>query len=859
MASEQAMSCTEQERLLCYNGEVLVFHLSKGSFADKCATASILHVRRMGFDRGRETFVLKSTGCFNLKEENSNLKIVCCNCVSDFRTRMNFPYVLIQSNENNKVFKYFVLFLHSTNKFERSLSFELDYELKDSIRVLNGPLVLWQHSNTFFCISSQIGKVVSVSVNFSSVKWAGEIENLGTVLLGLTDYCLSEEELTQKPSESYYAIWNTKFCVYSLENQEILSNTYIIPAAYSSVVTCVHVCSAEVIANQLRMTLIVLTQKNQLISFQNGTPKSVCQLPFEDPCSVQLLDSGEGNHFFVVSFRSSNACAIWKKNFQVAAKWEKLSSLLIDDFIGSGNEQVLLLFQDSLNADCLASFKITDLGKMNYSSEPLDCNKDDLFVSQEENCHLVVPPLERRIKVGLVSIQELQKELLLKEKILSKSWKALMNSIQGKHYSTSSAEEKDCLVAFCGEEESSVHTFEEKLPENYQSSEQLVEKIWYRVMDDNLVVGVKTTSSLKLSLNAMTLLLLMDQGFNSSVQVIKCQNKVISLSTGSFSAPDLIPHEIGSKAKKIKLNSDGTEEESFVYQQPSKKKESVQIITGITSLSPLLASNKLCCIVLLQIRERENNNYSKDRCIPCGRLSLSLEDLSSGKYLLTFPEDKPLEHVEDLSAYLAALQKSCFQIISHGYTLNSMLVWLTEHMKGEVIKEFPEMCLCKRPGSFHGTLFTWKQRTPFDGILTVYYRNHTVLFQYLHNLIRVLPINCFLKNLKLGSEDFSTDHLALTLEKELATFSSLSSSVLAQVKSNFVESSEVSKGNSSATTALSDDTEKIHLYRREVQTEKEKLLGMNLKVSGALYREISLKLAEIQLKSDLIVQKLSSF
>lgn len=141
--------------------------------------------------------------------------------------------------------------------------------------------------------------------------------------------------------------------------------------------------------------------------------------------------------------------------------------------------------------------------------------------------------------------------------------------------------------------------------------------------------------------NAVTLSLLMDQGCSSNVQLIKCQNKVISLKTGSLPAPYLIPHETGSKAKKIKLNSDRKEEESFVYEQPSKK-ECVQIITGITSLSPLLASNKFCCILLLQIRERENGDYPDDRCIPCGRIFLSLEDLSHGKYLLKFPMNKSI-------------------------------------------------------------------------------------------------------------------------------------------------------------------------------------------------------------------------
>ena len=52
---------------------------------------------------------------------------------------------------------------------------------------------------------------------------------------------------------------------------------------------------------------------------------------------------------------------------QVAAQWENISAVLIDDFIGTGREQVLLLFKDSLNSDCRSSFKITNLENINYS------------------------------------------------------------------------------------------------------------------------------------------------------------------------------------------------------------------------------------------------------------------------------------------------------------------------------------------------------------------------------------------------------------------------------------------------------------------------------------------------------------
>lgn len=143
----------------------------------------------------------------------------------------------------------------------------------------------------------------------------------------------------------------------------------------------------------------------------------------------------------------------------------------------------------------------------------------------------------------------------------------------------------------------------------------------------------------------MTLSLSMDQAPNSSFLLIKCQSRVIKLSRKSSPVPGSVPYEIGSEVKKIKLSVDSEEEEekeeSVVFVQPSEK-EYVQMITAVTSLSPLLAFGNFCCIVLLQIRERENGNRSATRYVQCGRIALSLEDLSSGKYLLTFPKKKPI-------------------------------------------------------------------------------------------------------------------------------------------------------------------------------------------------------------------------
>ncbi|XP_036031338.1 Fanconi anemia group B protein [Onychomys torridus] len=843
MAGKQAMPFNEQAKFLCYNGEILVFHLSKGGFAVPTDT-SVLYVKRMVFDRETETFVLISTGFLNIKEKASHLKILCCKCVSDFRTRVNLPCILIQYTKySSRAFKYYILFLHNPNKFEKHLSFKLNHALDDSLKIFDGPIVFWQYLDKFFYISSQIGKVTNISVKLCSIEWVGEIENFGVVFLGLTEP--PEAKCTHKLSESDYEFSNSNLCAYVLKSEEILSNSYLIPLAYSSVVTHVHVCTAEMVDNQLRMSLIALTKRNQLVLFQNGIPVRVCQLPFLDPCSVQILDSGKGNRFFIVSF-NSKACAVSEKKFKVVAKWEQLSLVLINDFVGVGTEQVLVIFEDAQNTDRLTSFALTDFVRISYSTKPLDCSEDSFAEEEHENYSLVLPALEAQLEASFVSLNKLQKHISLKDKFIANSWKALLNSVYGKVDSTSSDEE-DCLVPFYDEDENSVHTPEEKSSENFQEPEHIVEQTWCRVLDDDLVVGMKVTS-LKLSPNKMTLSLIMDQGNRSSFQLMKCQSQVTRLSMSSHPEAYLMPVETGAKRKRIKLTSG-------IKCEQSCKTEPTHIITAVTSLSPLLVFNKLCCTLLLNISDRDNDKNTVDDYMVCGNLDFNLQELFSMNHLLAFPKKQSIEHMEDLFSLLAVLHKYCFLVSSPAHAPNLMKMWLLKHMKCEIINDFREIYLYKKLRSC-GALFSWKPRTIFEGILTVYCRNQGVLFQCLDHLFKVLPEKCFFKYLTLGTEDALMNHLSSTLEQELVTFSSLSTSAFEYVRDGLMHQYKPSKTSNSATSA-SEGKAKIHLHKQEVQRERL-IQDLNLKVNGASYAEMTLALAKTQLKSDLIAEKLAN-
>ncbi|XP_006973259.1 Fanconi anemia group B protein isoform X1 [Peromyscus maniculatus bairdii] len=849
MAGKQAMPFNEQAKFLCYNGEILVFHLYKGD-CEVPTDTSVLYVKKMVFDRETETFILISTGFLNIKEKASHMKILCCKCVSDFRTRVNLPCILIQYTQySSRAFKYYIVFLHSPNKFEKHLSFKLHHALDDSLQIFDGPIVFWQYLDKFFYISSEIGKVTNISVKLSSIEWIGEIENFGVVFLGLAEP--PEAKCTHKLSESDYEFSNSNLCAYVLKSQEILSNCYLIPLAYSSVVTHVHVCAAEMVNNQLRMSLIALTKKNQLVLFQNGIPVRVCQLPFLDPCSVQILDSGKGNRFFIVSF-NSKACAVSEKKFKVVAKWEQLSLVLINDFVGVGTEQVLVIFEDAQNTHWLTSFAITDFVRISYSTKPLDCIEDPSAEKEHENYCLVLPALEAQLEASFVFLNKFQKHISLKDKFIAKSWRALLNSIYGKVDSTSSDEE-DSLVPFCDEDENSVHIPEEKSSETFQEPEHIVEQTWCRVLDDDLVVGMKVTSS-KLSPNEMTLSLIMDQGNRSSFQLMKCQSQVTRLSMSSHPEAYLMPVETGAKRKRIKLTCGSKEEEKSLCEQSSQT-EPTHIITAVTALSPLLVFNKLCCTLVLNISDRESDKNTVHDYIVCDNLDFNLQDLFSMNHLLAFPTKQSLEHMEDLFSLLAVLHKYCFLVTSPAHAPNLMKMWLLKHMKCEIINDFTEIYLYKKLRSC-GALFSWKPRTKFEGILTVYCRNQGVLFQFLDHLFKVLPEKCFFKYLTLGTEDDLMNYLSSTLEQELVTFCSLSTSAFEYVRDGLVHQYKTSNTSNSATSA-SEEMAKIHLHKQEVQRERL-IQDLNLKVNGASYVEMTLALAETQLKSDLIAEKLAN-
>ncbi|NXI33447.1 FANCB protein, partial [Sterrhoptilus dennistouni] len=860
------MLLSEQDQFLSYNGEVLVFQLSKPKHAEEADDKTMnLCVRRMVFNRDSKLFVQKSSGVFNMGASHSKVEMICCSCTTDSRTGIILPCILMKNKKRNNV-KYFLLLLHSSNQFEPSFYFKLDYELKEDIRLFAGPSLLWRHANKLFYISSNTCVVQSAPVQLSSVVWTGEIVGEGTVVLGIRTACLPETEDPAGFSVSDRAIWGSEFFGYTIQTQKMLSGTCFMPHAYSRVVSSVYVCKSERLKKQLRVSLVAITHKNQLIWFQNGVPKGVCELPYEKPCSVKPALTSSNDLLFVVSFASGSSCVVQRRDsLQVASKWQKVKCVLVDDFIGSGSEQLLLLFKDDSNTDVLSTFKITDLGEVNYAS---GINyKHDVPAAEglQENGLLTVRALETRLQAGWTSVRELQQHLGLQKKVILESCRALIDLVEERPHILPNSKEEG-LVSLWDDVENPADSFSRETLLACTVPEHFTEELWQRVVGDSLVVGVKLKESFYLSLSDVSLSLVMDQDFSSISPIIKCQSKIIKLSK-AFSALAVSSSQIEPPPKKMKLDlhSKNDLKKEFPKRSSRIQLDGAKTVTAVTSLSPLLAFHRVCCVVLLHARKQnhqsDSSQQSKKITVLCGKILLSLEDISIGRYSIKMLRDNSYctGSMEDILAVLAVSIRFSFQIVSCDCTLTPVSSWLLGEMECTPFKECQDNIFCHKAGNIHGTIFNWALKNPFEGVLTIFCRNLTVLFQCLHSLTRGLPPSCHVKLLRSGSKGGLTEQLALALEKEMLTLKNSLFLKETKAENSLTWGTESGKKiNNAPLASLLDTEEGVQQFRKKLQHEREESVrSMNQTMNGALYQKIALEIAEAQLRSDMIVWRLA--
>ncbi|XP_028656685.2 Fanconi anemia group B protein isoform X1 [Erpetoichthys calabaricus] len=855
MSGEDRVQCVSHAFL----GEILSFKMVQAQImSGKGERKSDLHFKRKTFSQEESKFVCTSEGNATFCSHSMvTTEIVCFSTVTVLENGLSEPCILLKHNSKKRTnFKYSLLLFHCTNILEPCLEFKLQYEVTDNVTVLNGPTVLWTHGNNVYCVSSKSNIISIIPVSFSSVKFIGEIKTKGIAIVGVRE-CTAEEE---HDSQSDQAVWGNELIVYFLESQSIFDGALFLPHAYSAVVTNLLILTAEGTEDNLETSVVAATSKNQLIFFEGGTPKKVCQLPFDGPIDIRQATTGRNEVLFVVAFTSGKVCAVRKECWQVVSSWQNVQAIHIDDFACCGSDQILLIFENSsVIEDNLENFTLTDVCEITFTSNSENCNLS-IDNTLQENYFITMQALEARLQSGLVLTEELQKQLEVKDQILMKSSKALMNLVYGQEYSLSDTEEER-LVSLWDEERCSQSSSSEILSVPKKIPD-LVDKVWQRVIGDSWVVGVNLKDAAYLSLDDISLSLLMGNDISTAPPVIQWNSNMLHFSNilpfVSFRPCQAEPNP---KRKRFEpsaaFSGSAYDERSFSQIQKSEK----WAVIAVTDLSHFLAFGSQTCTVLLHATLKENPQggwKGGDRIVfQCSTIHFSMEDVALGRYLPKHMMNSELltgEAFEDFYSIMAVSKKWCFQIISYNHMLTDLTQWFSQAMKCEKLSLNPDYYIHTSSDIANLILFNWEVKTATEGILHIFCRNQSALLKCLYSLDKFLPPYCKMKYLKLNREGDLSDSFASFLEKELFTLRDSLSSLAAENKRKRNLTSE----GRCPVPASPEFTPGLEQYREQFeQDQKLNKAGMSLFVNENDYSQVMGKILGAQKDTNKVVWQLS--
>ncbi|KAI1899330.1 hypothetical protein AGOR_G00060680 [Albula goreensis] len=853
-------------KLLSNNGDVLSFQFTHSlASGDQNQKGSELRWTRMSFQWETKAFSIKTEGTTVInKSSSTSVDIVDCASVVDVSIGLTVPCLLLkQCKKKGAYFKYILLTLSYSNSLNAHLEFKLPFEIKDNLTFLQGPSVLWSHMGIVYYTSLRVGEVKQVPLQLSSVNFIGELplDRRKIIILG------SQASSQERPNDRQEDFWSHKSTGYFLEDGEAFDGACVFPHAYSSVVKCAYLVWAEEDNDGLNCSVVAATSKKQLVWFEGGVPKDVCVLPFEEPQEVQIIDTGRNSCLFAVSFSHGNMCTVWKDSFQVASCWQGMYSYLVDDFVGCGTDQALIMFDNHFPPGAtMSNFIITDLGDITYSSRPESHEKLDVADTVQENYLLTVQALESRLQNGMSSIQDLQRDLEEKERVILQSVRALTDLISGREHTLSSAQQEG-LVSLWDEDEAEEGLDEEKsampeAPATYPTT--LVEKVWHRVIEDHMVVGVQLTSDAASSLENASVSLLLEPDQGPTLPVMQTCSR-------SFRFPQPLPPTHTSPTYPEPLAKRKRPEQSS---EAGSCQALCPTVTGVTELAPLLAfAGRRCYVLLHSVQNQGSAAPLKARgpvVTQCGFVSLDIQDVALGKHTPQLLNNHMLtsaEAREDLLSLLAVSDSRCFQISRSDHTLFDVPQWLLGALQCERAAVWPDFLLSSMGQTSTVMLFHWQERSPFEGELLVYYRGQHRLLQFLDSLCRYLLPSHRIRPLSRRTGQDPAQVLASSLEREaLALREGLTSLLCSTADGEELErtgqameaTEHAPSGSIPTGTAPTDPKDELQRYRAEWERERERSRRTLCPlVEVERYRKLTDTLSHVQMQTDIAAYALS--
>ncbi|KAM6978747.1 Fanconi anemia group B protein [Tautogolabrus adspersus] len=525
-----------------------------------------------------------------------------------------------------------------------------------------------------------------------------------------------------------------------------------------------------------------------------------------------------------------------------ASHWSGVGSVHVDDFVGCGTDQMLLVFKDQgISGQTLENFLLTDLCGISFAN--YQDNRAPRTTPPPGNHLLTLQALESRLQSGLTVLQKLQREESVKERVLQQSLRVLTGGVAEEEPVVTTPEQEGLVALWDCDDESKDEGLDDKKRDTPAvSSKPQVDKLWHRIAEDRLVVGVILTTDSSVPLASVSLSVLTETDQSSAPAVIKTQSQVFwipapSSSSSSSSSASTFPEPAAKKSRQHSSN------------RPNDLNTCRLAVTAVTTLTPLLNSGCVKCRVMLHYVQTRDAFALVSNQTPaflhCGDVALNICNGFQTR-LLQNPELKTDEVLEDLLSLMAVLDRWVFDIHSPDYSLSDIEGWIQKREGCKRIDVNPQYLLLNPAVTSSPMLLHWHQITPFQGELSVH-SSQLQMLQFLDSFLAYLPDSCSVQPVKGTRGQESAQIFSLALEKEVMSLTESVSSLICEEEGE-EERKSFGKDDSPDPGSLGGLQKVREMWQQDVERSRMRLSPL---VDMARYRRLTQNMFKVQLDADL--------
>ncbi|CAN9497692.1 unnamed protein product [Ophioblennius macclurei] len=827
-----------QTHWLSFRGEIISFYCKRASVTEeddnkKRETSELLFCR-FAYDRENKSLAKRREGSYVISKKTSSAHVVKCTSAADQHGVTSACVLVTKKSLKRSSFQCSLFTLNASDRLMPCIDLQLPYQLKEEhVSIHQGPTVVWCHEDSVFYTSLHTGGVRQIPLQLShSIIAELPLHKSQIFILGLQK---SSDQSSDKQITS-------QTCGYTIEDGRVFDGTVVLPHPYMCITRCILVLSADCVDGVPSCAMVAATSNRQLVYFENAVVKDTCELPFEQPENIQVVDTGRNGCLYAISFQQGHVCAVWKETFQIASCWSGVSSIHVDDFLECGTDQMLLFFADQSNVGQPSEkFLITDLCGIAYSCGE-DAEAQKAAAPAPENYLLTLQALESRLQSGVTVLQDLQEELRVKERVLRQTVRTLTDIVSDRETPVTHHEQEGLCALWESDDEPENEHSDDKMRDApaAASSKPQIDKLWHRLAADRLVVGVTLNADSSKLVTSVSLSILTETGQNSTPAVIQTQSQVFHLpsssstSSSSSSTSSSFPEPAAKRSRHHSAS------------RPNDLNARRLAVTASTELTPLLNSARVKCSVMLHYTRRRDALALAGNSTPavlfCGRLDVDVRNEFQTQLLRT-PELNTDEAREDLLSLMAVLDRWVFHIDSPEYSLGDINGWIREKAGCKKIEASPEYLLSNSSGPSAVMVLRWRQITPFQGELSVHSSKLQMLL-FLDSLLAHLPASCGIQPANGVRGQAADRTFALALERELASLKEGVASTLGEERVD-----ENAKEEETPETGSAEGLQRCReAWRRHVERSQRRLSPL---VDAKRYRELVQSLSKAQLDADL--------